>query len=347
MPASTPCLSICLPTYSRADLLERCLTALLPQLDPYANKIECIVSDNASPDHTPEIIAKFAKHPCLRSFRNETNLGILGNITTVVTQYATGKYAFLIGDDDIVLPGAIERIMNILQRPDAPDLVALNVGYQDGEHRPQAAELAAFLQTMTMTKTLRPHAASGRYSLSELLTGPDADFTASYSVIIPRQWWCDEFPTPFLDAPFTEVRNTYPHAHLIAKRMGNQLGELIAEPSVLIFEMPANEFSWSKYRGIVSTLHSVSLLKEFSKNGVPQETLAPYFLNLLQHRSAFLGDLLWDPDCAGGWREAIRYGWDLKRHPYELLRSFAIAGLHPKSPRWLRWLAESRLKNSQ
>jgi len=53
----TPLLSICMPTYNRADLLELALRSLIPQVAATNGEVELIVSDNCSSDHTPNVVA--------------------------------------------------------------------------------------------------------------------------------------------------------------------------------------------------------------------------------------------------------------------------------------------------
>ena len=73
----TPRLSICIPTHNRASVLEKTLESLT--INPaFAGNldIEIVVSDNASTDATPEVVARFvALHgERVRYFRSEVNV---------------------------------------------------------------------------------------------------------------------------------------------------------------------------------------------------------------------------------------------------------------------------------
>ena len=345
MTTSVPRLSICIPTYQRAELLDACLASVLPQLEPLGDDVECVISDNASTDATAAVVDRYAREYRLLHFRNASNIGILGNITKVVTQLARGEYVLLIGDDDTMMIGAVKRILAHLKFGDSPALVALNVGYCPQHQRPDASAILGGVD-LKPGKLLRPTQATGSYSVEQLLSGPCADFTASYSVVLPRKAWCDEFPEPYLDEPFTCVRNTYPHAYIIATAFVGAQGVLIAEPAVMVFEIPSEEFSWSRYRAINTVLHATKLLQLYESYGVPRRVLAPYYRYQLQHRALFLGDLLWSRDCVGGWMEAIHFAWMQKRYPVLLVRAFAIAMLHHDAPGWLRqaFMSFARLK---
>ncbi|MFC5401872.1 glycosyltransferase [Cohnella soli] len=108
-----PLLSICIPTYNRSRELVECLETTLPQTS--ANGIvEVCVSDNASDDATPAVLAEFsARYPQLRVVRQPSNIGGERNYLEIV-KFARGKYAKLHGDDDYFVPGAVQPILYAL-----------------------------------------------------------------------------------------------------------------------------------------------------------------------------------------------------------------------------------------
>ncbi len=108
-------LSVCIPTFNRKGWLAKCLEATLPQAEALpAGLVEVVVSDNASPDDTwPYLQAMAAEHPCLRIQRNPENNG-QENFDSVV-RAAVGRYAWLMGDDDAPLPGAVGRVAGLIQ----------------------------------------------------------------------------------------------------------------------------------------------------------------------------------------------------------------------------------------
>jgi len=110
-----PLLSICIPTHNRADWLKACLDSCLAQVDDVADGlVEVVVSDNVSTDRTPGLLAEYAsRHPALRVNTNPYN-NYCRNFDTVV-QFARGEYAWLLGDDDALLPGAVARVVQLLQ----------------------------------------------------------------------------------------------------------------------------------------------------------------------------------------------------------------------------------------
>lgn len=109
-------LTIAIPTWNRADKLKAALSFLLPQI--YQNKeyIEFIISDNASTDNTDEVVANINYlYPDLTyKYNKQTeNTGFFGNFQKCIS-LGTGKYFWLLSDDDYVLPGVLTEIINLI-----------------------------------------------------------------------------------------------------------------------------------------------------------------------------------------------------------------------------------------
>ncbi|AMR34087.1 hypothetical protein A0256_22875 [Mucilaginibacter sp. PAMC 26640] len=112
-----PLLTIAIPTYNRALLLDQCLNALLSQLSTdLRSRIELIVSDNHSTDHTMQVVEQHIKSGYLIKYhKNQQNLGPDRNIASCFTN-ATGKYVWIFSDDDFLLPGYLKFIVDLLAK---------------------------------------------------------------------------------------------------------------------------------------------------------------------------------------------------------------------------------------
>jgi abequosyltransferase len=112
-----PLLTIAIPTYNRSRYLARLLDSLIPQLQQEI-RVEVIISDNASPDNTSAVLEEYARRGLrFLSLRNETNLGPDGNILNCFLR-ASGRYLWIVGDDDVLLPGSVESVLKLLYEND-------------------------------------------------------------------------------------------------------------------------------------------------------------------------------------------------------------------------------------
>jgi glycosyltransferase involved in cell wall biosynthesis len=114
---AVPTLSICIPTYNRCERLDRLVGSLVTQIrkDPELEEnIQLLISDNCSTDDTREICEKWAKEaPFISYFRNTWNIG--GDINQIRSvELATGHYAWIIGDDDLVRDGGVAKVFSKL-----------------------------------------------------------------------------------------------------------------------------------------------------------------------------------------------------------------------------------------
>jgi abequosyltransferase len=111
-------LSICIPTYNRANFLNRSLSYLTRQIESYVNRLEIIVLDNDSNDGTYNVVQNYIDLGFQISYiKNDHNLGPDINVDKCY-QVAKGKYVLALGDDDIIVLNSLDKLMNILNTSD-------------------------------------------------------------------------------------------------------------------------------------------------------------------------------------------------------------------------------------
>lgn len=112
----SPVLSICIPTYNRADYIGETLESIARQVTA---EVEVVIADNASTDNTSEIVESFrSRLPHLVYSRSATNEGFAANFFRAAS-LASGEYAWLLGSDDIVGPGMLRRALEELASGDS------------------------------------------------------------------------------------------------------------------------------------------------------------------------------------------------------------------------------------
>jgi hypothetical protein len=128
-----PVLSICIPTFNRAELLGDTLERLRG-LERFGMPFEVVISDNLSTDRTAAMIERrMASTPYLRFVRQRQALPVSGGMVNAAHN-ARGKYVIFLADDDSLLA---ETLMNHLVRMELEsDLVAIFadwVAYDDDQ----------------------------------------------------------------------------------------------------------------------------------------------------------------------------------------------------------------------
>ncbi len=122
---SLPFLTIAIPTYNRLRWVSMTLPRVLEEVAAHpGTAIEVLVSDNCGSDGTLAYLTDLARgNPPLKVSRTERNLGAEGNVRRL-THLAKGRYLWLIGDDDLLEPGALGRVVSALEGE--PDYLVLN-----------------------------------------------------------------------------------------------------------------------------------------------------------------------------------------------------------------------------
>ena len=121
-------LTIAIPTYNRAKLLDIQLTWLAQAVKGFEDEIEIFVSDNCSTDNTQDIIKKWKAHLSnitFNSCKNAENIGVMKNIMNCLNS-ATTKYVWAIGDDDPIQVRTISYAINKFKQYDDVSLLFFN-----------------------------------------------------------------------------------------------------------------------------------------------------------------------------------------------------------------------------
>jgi abequosyltransferase len=128
-------LTIAIPTYNRAGYLVECLNHICSQLEGYEDRVELVVSDNCSTDSTGEVVQRYIEkgYPVIYR-RNPENIGSDNNFIKCFKE-ALGKYVLIMGDDDILLEGALSRILNILDKDDYGVVYLRTYGFKEDYKR--------------------------------------------------------------------------------------------------------------------------------------------------------------------------------------------------------------------
>jgi glycosyltransferase involved in cell wall biosynthesis len=142
MPANIK-ISIGIPTFNGASRIGKALDSILIQLTPeFATSIEVVISDNASTDNTSSVIASYIESfPCAIVYRkNDTNIGYDRNVNALFL-CAVGQYVWLLADDDVLKPKAIQQVLNTFSLHNDLKIMQLNFQSYDSDMKQVVHEI--------------------------------------------------------------------------------------------------------------------------------------------------------------------------------------------------------------
>lgn len=131
-----PLLTIAIPTYNRAAYLDLCLKRISEELDSLNEDqrklIKVYVSNNASTDDTDTIVSQYQLMQAgeFEVVCNRENIGGDCNITQCYTSAKT-PYVWVMGDDDVILPGKLKMVLDLLVKQEIDILYVNGYGYSD------------------------------------------------------------------------------------------------------------------------------------------------------------------------------------------------------------------------
>jgi len=117
-------------SYNVVDLLGKCLDSILSQ--PHIHQ-ETIVVDNASSDHTPEIIAR--EFSGVKLIENKENLGF-ARANNAGLRVSSGKYIHFLNPDTEVRPGAFSAILEFMEGHPKVGIAGTRMVNPDGSLQP-------------------------------------------------------------------------------------------------------------------------------------------------------------------------------------------------------------------
>lgn len=117
-------ISICIPTFNRADTLK----VVLGHLAGFASRdFEVIIGDNQSTDHTASVVREFeGVFSRLVYVKRPQNVGFARNMDAIVRR-ATRDYVYVLADDDLVYEAALVLMAGVLDGN--PNVVAVTGPY--------------------------------------------------------------------------------------------------------------------------------------------------------------------------------------------------------------------------
>jgi glycosyltransferase involved in cell wall biosynthesis len=237
-----PILGICIPTYKRPDHLMACVLSIIRSAGKLA--VPVFISDDSTDDTNIATIAQLiSSYTHIIHCRNPENLGIDRNILKSV-DICSCRYAWLLGEDDRLLPGAVSSVLDALEREDPPFLY---VNYKSVD---------VSLKIVLKDRSL-PLMQDDTMESSEFLARDAWSMGFIGSCVIRTEYWRDIKPDRYIGTYFAHV------GRIMEYLQGRPIFR-IAEPLVLNRCGSPGTFSWTD-----STFEVVSGWKRLMKELEP------------------------------------------------------------------------------
>lgn len=264
-------ISICIPTYNRANQLINCLQSIALNRNHSLVDYEVCISDNFSNDDTEEVVRSFENKIPIRYFKNESNIGRVRNYLRVVN-LAKGDFIWLLGDDDLLLPGSLERLDRLISLNKNVDFFYINSFCLDSEY------LSTFdtpFNTINLPKNMVPFSSwrkDGPLKFIDLVN-PKISFDflgGMFLSVFKREGWLKNVHRLNVEAiddlrEFSHYDNTFPHVKIFANAFANS--NAYFHSNALTVNLSGVR-EWSNFSPLVNSVRIVESLSEYRRNGL-------------------------------------------------------------------------------
>ncbi len=265
-------ISICIPTYNRAKHLANCLESIFSIRSEKKYLLEICVSDNGSSDDTEYVVKNMQAKMPIKYSRNPINLGLTQNFLNVINM-ASGEFAWLIGDDDLLLPDSLDKLLILFENNEDVDFYFINSFHLNTEY------IFSFNQpfdTKELPKNMEPfstYSKIGKLPFLDLIN-PKISFDflgGMFLSVFKRTKWQENTsvlnPIAVSDMrTFSYFDNTFPHIKIFAKAFANSNAYFSADP-LSVCLTGARE--WSPMYPFVHSVRLIEALEEYRKAGLP------------------------------------------------------------------------------
>ena len=300
-------ISICIPTYNRATHLQNCIASIavsLSAMDAEVRRgVEICVSDNGSSDDTARVVNRAAENLPMKYHRNPVNLGIPRNFLNVIAM-ARGEFAWLIGDDDLLMPCALQQLSLTIDAHSNVDFFYINSFHLSTQH---VLSYPQPFDTRNLPPVMVPFSSWTRSAELKFLELIDPrisfDFLGGMFLgVFRRSAWVENTGVLDKDAiadprVFSHFDNTFPHVKIFATAFCRSKAYFHAEP-LSVCLTGARE--WAPMYPLVTSVRLVEALEEYRRQGLP-------FTRYLRCRNFALANFL--PDLASMYVSRARSGF--------------------------------------
>jgi glycosyltransferase involved in cell wall biosynthesis len=264
-------LSICIPTYNRAYYLKNCLHSINLSALNTNYKFQVCISDNNSTDETYNVVQEAQSLINIKYCKNQKNIGRVKNYLNVVDM-ADGEFVWLLGDDDLLMPNAIETINNLIFVRKNIDFFYINSNNLSIEYINKFNYPFDTINLPVQMDLFSKWKVSGEMSFMNLIN-PKISFDflgGMFLSVFRKQMWSNNLDILNYYAindnrTFSHFDNTFPHIKIFAKAFSKSSSYFNSAPQSVCV---SGVREWSLMSPFVNSVRLVEALKEYRNNGL-------------------------------------------------------------------------------
>lgn len=281
-----PKLSVCISTYNRAAWLSTTLRNIEALYPEPIEGVEFVICDNASTDDTPDVVRPFLLRPDAVYRRNPANVGMLGNLRETA-HAANGDYIWILGDDDLLKPGSVERVLQTIDAVPEVALIYLNYAYTSID---DARAVADFDRFFAEAIPITPPEDDLVGPIREICARNENFFTAIYTLVFRREHGLKAYSQDTSGRPFSTMLTCIPTTSYVLHNMMDEPGVWIGSPQLVV----NLNVSWTKYAPLWILERIPEVYEVARAKGVSTEDIDRWRRHTLESIEGFFEEIFGD-----------------------------------------------------
>lgn len=264
-------IAICIPTYNRVNNLVNCLKSILHAKSVSNIRFEICISDNNSTDGTENAVRDAQKNLEIKYHKNKSNLGYARNFIKAVS-LAESDFIWLIGDDDLLMPDAISRLINLIDSNPRVDFFYVNSYLLEAKFF-KNVEIPFDIEDLPIKmKCFSSYQNSGEMPFIDLID-PKISFDflgGMFLSVFRKSLWdknlgCLDKEAIVDKNIFSHFDNTFPHIKIFSNAFSKSTAYYNKKPLIISL---SGAREWEKLYPLVHSVRLVESLAEYRKNGL-------------------------------------------------------------------------------
>jgi glycosyltransferase involved in cell wall biosynthesis len=286
-----PLLTCAITTYNRARWLSHSLPRLLEATRPWRDVVEVAVCDNTSTDDTPEVVARFRGERNFTATRNPANLGMLGNLGATA-RMSNGAFVWLLGDDDLLIDGALENVLEGLTRHPDVEMAYLNYAYTTFDEPESLTDVG---KVMAASRPIAPGGPNRRVAALREVSGLNENlFTAIYACVFRRDHALRAYQIDTRGSPFSSLATCVPSSVYALAALQDRPAWWVGEPAIVV----NMNVSWLRWALLWHLERMPDLFEEAENHGIDPVSLDRYRLGHLAEAERWLRMVFFEAEDA-------------------------------------------------
>jgi hypothetical protein len=225
---------------------------------------------------------------------------MLGNLGATA-RASTGAFVWLLGDDDLVVDGALENVLEGIARHPDVEMAYLNYAYTQFDEPEELDDVASLVAKATPIADGGPNRYVAR--LREVAALNENLFTAIYTCVFRRDHALRAYQLDTRGDPFTSLATCVPSSVYALRALQDRPAWWVGDPAVVV----NMNVSWLRWALLWHLERMPDLFEEAERGGIDGDSLDPYRLKHLAEADRWVERTYFEAE------EVIRANFSLAR----------------------------------